>query len=295
MRIRPAVAWAATIAALVALGLAAWGFWLEPRRVVVREVTLEVPNWPLTASGLRVALLADLHVGSPHNDLAKLRRVVALVNAARPDVALVLGDIVIQGVVGGRFVPPESTARELARITAPLGVYAVLGNHDAWLDAPRVRRALDGAGLTVLQDSAVRISRGPSVTFWLAGVSDVWTAPHDVRAALGDVPEWGSVLVFTHNPDIFPEVPARVSLTLAGHSHGGQVRLPFIGRPVVPSRYGSRYAAGHVVEGGRHLYVTNGVGTSIIPVRFRVPPEVVIVTVRSAGWRPDAAGAAPRR
>jgi len=293
--VRASILWGAAAAAAAALGLAAWGFWLEPRRVVVREVTLEVPNWPLTASGLRVALLADLHVGSPHNDLAKLRRIVALVNGARPDLALVLGDIVIQGVIGGRFVPPESTARELARIEAPLGVYAVLGNHDAWLDIRRVRHALKGAGLTVLQDSAARISRGPSLAFWLAGVSDFWTAPHDVGAALRDVPGWGSVLLFTHNPDVFPSVPPRVSLTLASHSHGGQVRLPFFGRPVVPSRYGSRYAAGHVVEGGRHLYVTTGVGTSIIPVRFRVPPEIVIVTVRSAGWPPDAAGVAPRR
>jgi predicted MPP superfamily phosphohydrolase len=253
---------------------------------------LEVPNWPLTASGLRVALLPDLHVGSPYVGLAKLREIVGLVNGARPDLVLVLGDLVIQGVRGGRFVPPERTAGELGRIQAPLGVYAVLGNHDAWLDASRVRRALEGAGIPVLEDSAVRIAPGPSLTFWLAGVSDFWTGTHDVRAALRGVPEWGSVLAFTHNPDIFPQVPARVSLTLAGHTHGGQVRLPLFGPPIVPSRFGQRYAAGHVVEGGRHLFVATGVGTSIIPVRFGVPPEVVVVTVRCGGWVPAGAGRA---
>jgi hypothetical protein len=272
--------------ALTFVGLAAWGFWVEPRRLVVREVVVDAPDWPLSASGLRVALIGDLHAGAPFVDTAKVRRVVGLVNDAHVDLALVLGDLVIQGVRGGRFIPPETTARELGLIRAPLGVYAVLGNHDAWLDAPRVRRALEGADIVVLEDSAVRVTHGPSMTFWLAGVGDFWTAPHDVRAALREVPSWGSVLLFTHNPDVFPTVPARVSLTFAAHTHGGQVRLPLVGPPVVPSRYGRRYAAGHVVEGGRHLYVSTGIGTSILPIRIGVPPEVTVVTVRSAGGGP---------
>ena len=118
---------------------------------------------------------------------------------------------------------------------------------------------------------------------WLAGVADLWTRSPDIEGTLKQVTDEEPVLLFTHNPDIFPEVPPRVSLTLAGHTHGGQMNLPIFGRPVVPSQYGQRYAFGHVVENGRHLYVSGGVGTSIIPARFRVPPEVVVLTLDSAG------------
>jgi predicted MPP superfamily phosphohydrolase len=93
------------------------------------------------------------------------------------------------------------------------------------------------------------------------------------------VPQDEPVLLLTHNPDVFPDVPARVTLTLAGHTHGGQVALPILGRPVVPSRYGQRYADGLVMEDGRALFVSSGIGTSILPVRFRVPPEIAIVTL----------------
>ena len=261
------------------LGLAGWAFWWEPGRVVLREVPLAVPGWRPEHAGLRVAVLADLHVGSPHNGPEKLRRVVRMVNGARPDVVVVLGDLVIQGVVGGSFVPPEEMAGELRGLRAPLGVFAVLGNHDWWLDAPRVARALRSAGIVVVDDTAARVvSRGSPL--WVAGVSDWTEGPHDVRAAVGAVTDDAPVLLLSHHPDVFPEVPARVSLTVAGHTHGGQVRLPVVGRPVVPSRYGERYAAGHVVEGGRHLFVGTGVGTSILPVRFRVPPEVVVLVLR---------------
>ncbi len=227
---------------------------------------------------MRIALLTDLHVGSPFNGLGKLEEVVERTNAARPDAVLILGDLVIQDVAGGRFVPPEGIAPVLGRLRAPLGVWAVLGNHDRWLDGPRVTRALTKAGITVLEDRAVAVSRG-GPPFWLVGISDLWTAPHDVRKALGQVSDSAPVLAFTHNPDIFPDIPTRVSLTLAGHTHGGQVYLPLLGRLVVPSRYGERYALGHVVEKGRHLFVAGGTGTSILPVRFLVPPEISIVRI----------------
>ena len=114
----------------------------------------------------------------------------------------------------------------------------------------------------------------------MAGISDLWTGRHDVATALAAVENDGApVILMTHNPDVFPVVPDRVALTLAGHTHGGQVRLPFIGRPIVPSRFGARFAAGHVVEGDRRLFVATGLGTSILPVRFRVPPAVALLTV----------------
>jgi uncharacterized protein len=229
---------------------------------------------------LRVAVLTDLHVGSPFNGMAKLRSTVDRTNSAKPDLICILGDLVIQGVLGGRFVPPEEIAVELARLQAPAGVVAVLGNHDGWLDHNRIQRTLEAIGIRVVEDTAVRLdtSMGP---LWVAGISDLWTGAHDLSAAMRAVADDGApVLLLTHSPDVFPDVPARVTLTLAGHTHGGQVRLPFVGAPIVPSKFGQRFAAGHVVEGGRHLFVATGVGTSILPVRFRVPPAITVLTLQ---------------
>jgi uncharacterized protein len=175
-------------------------------------------------------------------------------------------------------VPPEQIAGELRALRSSAGVFAVLGNHDGWLDHDRVKRALEQNGIPVIEESAVRIET-PAGPLWIAGISDLWTGVHDVHAALGSVKDDAPVILLTHNPDVFPGVPARVSLTLAGHTHGGQVRLPFIGRPIVPSQFGQRYAAGHVIEDGRHLFVATGIGTSILPVRFRVPPDITVLTI----------------
>ena len=268
-----------TLAVLAATGafLAVWAFFWEPRRLVVRESEIALPCW--RGAPVRVAVVSDLHIGSPYTGVKKLDRVVDAINAGRPDVVLLLGDFVIQGVIGGRFVPPERIAQGLGRLRAPLGVYAVLGNHDWWLDAPRVERALQSAGIAVVEDSAVPIHGGEQV-FWLAGVSDYMEGRHDVQRALAAVTGDEPVIAMTHNPDIFPAIPPRVCLTIAGHTHGGQVALPVLGRPVVPSKFGERYAVGKIHEHGKELFVTSGVGTSIIPVRFRVPPEIVFLRVR---------------
>jgi predicted MPP superfamily phosphohydrolase len=287
------------LASAGALGLAlllaplTWGFWLEPDSLQNQDATLRLPGWPAACDGLRVAVLADLHVGSPWNGLDKLAEIVALTQAAEPDLVLLAGDFVIHGVVGGRFVPPEEAAVVLARLEAPLGVHAVLGNHDWWLDPRRVREALEAEGIPVHEDAATALAAG-ACRFWLAGVSDFWEGPHDLARALADVPHGEPVVVFTHNPDLFPEIPPRVTLTVAGHTHGGQVYLPGIGRPVVPSRYGERFAIGHVVEDGRHLFVSSGTGTSILPVRFLVPPEVSVLELRAGGGSGPAASAAGR-
>ena len=267
------------VLALCTILLLLWGFWIEPRRLVLRETTLRVPNWPAKNEDLRIAVITDLHVGSPHHGLPTLARIISRVNEARPDVILILGDLVIQGVMGGDFVAPERIAEELRSLRARAGTYAVLGNHDWWLNAPRVIRALSRAGIAVLEDSAQQVQLGRS-EFWLAGVSDFWEGRHDVRAALRHVPPGAPAILFTHNPDIFPDVPTGPALTIAGHTHGGQVDVPIIGPPVVPSKFGRRYARGHVVENGRHLLVSSGTGTSILPVRIRVPPEIVILTLR---------------
>jgi hypothetical protein len=263
------------------LVLGGWAFWFEPASLTVVEERLEIP-WA-AREPLRVAVLTDLHIGSPFNGLSKLRDVVERTNAARPHLVCILGDLVIQGVLGGRFVAPEAIAAELGRLKAPADVVAVLGNHDAWLDHARVRKALEDRGIRTVEDTAVRLETSAGGV-WIAGVSDFWTGRHDVSAAVAAAANDGApIVLLTHNPDVFPQVPPRVGITLAGHTHGGQVALPLLGRPIVPSQYGERYAAGHIVEGGRHLFVATGVGTSILPVRFRVPPAITMLTLMSPG------------
>lgn len=286
-RSRTATARRRALAVLVALGvglplaLAGWAFGVEPASLTVHEETLALPGWPAGHAPLRVALLADLHTGSPWHGLDTLARIVDETNARDPDLVLLAGDYVIHGVRGGTFVPPEEIAPVLGRLRAPLGAWAVLGNHDHWLDAPRVRAALDAAGIPVLEDEARRIGRSGG-GFWLVGLGDFWEAGCDVAGALAQVTDDAPALAFMHNPDLFPRLTDRYALVMAGHTHGGQVALPLLGRPIVPSRYGERYAAGLVVEQSRHLYVTTGLGTSILPVRFRVPPQIALLTLEPA-------------
>jgi predicted MPP superfamily phosphohydrolase len=266
---------------LILVALALWGFWIEPASLRITRHTIEPPGWPPELH-LRIALLADLHVGSPGNGPDKLRRIVDRTNALHPDLILLLGDYVTKGVFGGTFVPPETTEEILRDLQAPLGVFAVLGNHDYAMNARRITRALERAGIRVLADEAARVpgpGRSGPPPFWIVGVTDLLRGPHDLQGALRQVTDDAPVLLITHNPDLFPEVPDRVALTLAAHTHGGQVYLPLIGRPIVPSRYGERYAAGHIVERGRHLFVSVGLGTSILPVRFLVPPEIALLDV----------------
>jgi predicted MPP superfamily phosphohydrolase len=267
-----------SIALLVAPFLVAvWALGIEPGMLVVRHRRMELPGWK---SELRIAVLSDLHVGSPHVGLDKLRTIVERTNAEQPELVVLLGDFVTggpNGTRGGGFVEPEQTAAELKKLLAPLGVFAVLGNHDWWYDGEHVGKALTDAGIPVLENRAVHV--GP---IWLGGIADYWTREPAVAGTLRQVTTDDPVVLITHNPDIFPEVPARVSLTLAAHTHGGQVQLPIIGTLITTSKLG--YNAGEYVEQGRHLFVTTGIGTSIVPVRFGVPPEIVILTV---GPSPD--------
>jgi len=267
-------------AALVA-ALAIRALVVEPGLLEVHRTGLALPGWPARHQPLTIALLADLHTGAPWQGLDELPAIVATTNALRPDLVLLLGDYVIHGVIGGHFVAPEESAPLLGRLSAPLGVFAVLGNHDHWFDGERVRAALEAAGIVVLEDEARLVPRAGGA-FWLVGLKDYWEDQRDLPGALAQVTGTEPVLAFTHNPDVFAGLPDRFALVMAGHTHGGQVALPLLGRPVVPSDYGQRYAAGHIVEQGRHLFVTTGIGTSIIPVRFGVPPEIALLTLRPA-------------
>jgi len=268
----------------ILVGCATWGFWLEPASLHIETVVLPLA-WPYSRP-LRMAVASDLHVGSPYESVEHLRTVVDRINSTKPDMVCLLGDFVTADPFGGHIAPEELTG-ELSRLRAPGGVMAVLGNHDHARGLHRVYEALTRAGIRILEDTAVRAAT-PSGPVWVAGVTDFWTGAHDVGRALRDIPPGDApIILLTHNPDVFPEVPRGVLLTLAGHTHGGQVTLPLIGAPIVPSRYGQRYVKGHVHEGGRDLFVTTGVGTSGLPVRFGVPPVISVVTIsRAAGLKP---------
>jgi predicted MPP superfamily phosphohydrolase len=156
----------------------------------------------------------------------------------------------------------------------------VLGNHDWWDNGDHVRQALEQAGIPVLENDVREVKRREA-SLWLTGLSDIWTRPQQVPETLAKIPSGSLIIALTHNPDVFQHLPKAVPLMLAAHTHGGQVNFPLIGTPVVPSRFGQRYSAGHVFENDHHLFVTTGIGTSILPVRFRVPPEIVILTINS--------------
>ena len=257
-----------------------WGFFIEPNRLVLRQQTIQIENWPQELNGLRIAVIADIHAGAPFIDDKKLRLIVQRTNELRPDLIVVLGDYMTGNGWVRRTMEPEVFAAVLKDFSAPLGVYSVLGNHDWWYGGKKVRGALEQNGIRVLEDEVAQLNtRGTSL--WLAGLADLWTRPQHIEETVSKVPEGAPVIALTHNPDIFPRLPQRVPLLLAGHTHGGQVRFPLIGSVVHSSRVGERYETGHVFENNHHLFVTTGIGTSILPVRFGVAPEIVLLTVNA--------------
>jgi predicted MPP superfamily phosphohydrolase len=240
------------------------------------EHDLVLPHWPARLGGLRVAVVADLHAGGPRVGPRALERLVDAVNLAAPDLVALLGDYVDPLVLGGHRMDPAGVARRLARLRAP--TIAVLGNHDWHHEGGTVARALRHAGLRVLENEAIALQlRGG--TLYVSGTGDLRERDARVGSALAGIPAGEPILLLTHDPDVFPYVPARVSLTLAGHLHGGQIDLPLL-RRFMPSRHGSRFKEGHIVESGRHLFVSRGVGDAGLPIRLRAPAEVPILCLQ---------------
>jgi hypothetical protein len=265
---------------LVILLSGIWATLIEPNRLIVRHESLQLENWPNELSGLRIAVIGDIHTGGPFIDDNKLTRIVELTNQQKPDLIVLLGDYMSPNSWHSHRVEPEVTAAHMQALHAPLGVFAILGNHDWWYNGERVRRAFDDHRIKVLENEAVEIKFGGK-SLWLVGLSDLWTRPQHISETLASIPAGAPTIALTHNPDLFPRLPATVPLLLAAHTHGGQVNIPLLGTPIVPSGFGSKYTAGHVFENGHHMFVTTGIGTSILPVRFRVTPEIVILTIHS--------------
>jgi predicted MPP superfamily phosphohydrolase len=201
-------------------------------------------------------------------------------NKDKPDLVALLGDFADPAVALGHRVEPDEVAAALAGLEAPLGRYAVLGNHDWDEHGAAMPRALHAHGITVLENDALSVD-GAASPLWVAGLADASTRVPRLDQALAVVPAPDPVLLLSHDPDVFPHVPTRVSLTLSGHTHGAQVDIPGVRDKVTPSQHGARYTNGHQVEGGRHLFVSAGVGTSRLPIRFRARPEIALLELVS--------------
>ncbi len=280
---------------------AAYGFGVEPLlRLNVTRYRITPPHWP-TGFELKLAVIADLHACDPWMTAEHIGTIVDRTNALNADATVLLGDYVAGHRYMKRQVPASEWASALAQLKAPLGVHAILGNHDYWDDrevqrngqgSTVARRALEAAGIPVYENDVKRLTKG-SHSFWLAGLGDQLAylpARHfrpvrrigvdDLGATLAKVTDGAPVILLAHEPDVAERVPRRVALQLSGHTHGGQIRL--LGwSPVVPSRYGNRLAYGHA-KFDCDVIVSGGLGCSIMPFRFGVPPEIVLVTLGAA-------------
>ena len=278
---------------LVSLGAYAVG--IEPMLLThVKRYALTPPHWPAGLK-LRVVALADIHSCRPWMTPERIAALAEEANALQPDLIVLLGDYTAGTKLVTGWVRMAEWAEALSGLKAPLGVLSILGNHDWWTDffaqraeagPTQARKALEHFGIPVLENDVVRLEKDGH-GFWIAGLADqLALLPNkakgrdsfqgfdDLDGTLAKVQGNEPIILLAHEPDIFTQVPSRVSLTLSGHTHGGQVRL-FGYSPVVPSAYGNRFAYGHVVENDRNLVVSGGLGFSIMPVRVGVRPEIL--------------------
>ncbi|UPY34858.1 metallophosphoesterase [Sediminicoccus sp. KRV36] len=277
---------------LLATGLlgatgAAYGLGIEPFAAPdITRYALTPRDWPRGLK-LRIAVLADLHSGAPLMGLSRVAGIVATANALSADMTVLLGDYGPFSRLVRKPYAPDEVASILGGLRAPLGVFAIAGNHDWWEDGAAMARqsgqpewlaALGRHGITPMQNQVRRFGQG----FWLAGLDSQIAfrgrGADDLPGTLAALTDDAPVILLAHEPDIFAEMPGRVALTLAGHTHGGQLRI-LGASPRPASRYGNRFRYGRVTERGRDLIVSGGLGTSVVPVRFGVPPEIVEVTL----------------
>lgn len=275
------------------LALLAWAFWIEPDSLRVNEYTLELEGWPQSQDGLRIAVISDIHAGSPWIDEDKLRKIVRVTRQTQPDLILLAGDFVINDVLGGHYMEPERIAPALSGLQAPLGVYAVPGNHEHRREViEAMREQFAQQGIRMVDGQLLRIHQGRH-DFWLAGFDNL---PHGI----GKVKTWMlpvyadtvPLIALAHDPIsallLPPSLRARTSLFVAGHTHGGQVYLPLIGAPMLKGKHLSEAA---VYRRGFYrispnLFVTSGIGTSNLGARLGVPPEIALLTLHHAGAAP---------
>ncbi len=244
-----------------------WCVSIEPNIVAVNKYKIKDKN----LEGIKIVFAGDFHV-KPYQE-KHLKYVVKRINEQNPDIVLLIGDYVNMHEETLSY-PIEKTAEILSQIKSKHGIYTVLGNHDYYKDGEKIKRALNKAGIKVLENANEQIEiKGKRIS--IAGIEDLITGFPNIRKTLKGTSK--PTILLSHQPDIYYKVPEEVNLILAGHTHGGQVVIPFIGAVVVPSRYGAKFASGFFDEEGRKMIVTKGIGTSILPIRFNCMPEIVVI------------------
>lgn len=288
----------ATAAILFAATALAWSYFFEPKMLVLVEKELVIKGLDPGLNGLKIVAIGDIHGGTNRVDEEMLDRIVAMANEQRPDIVVLLGDYIGHGSKlspnndPSGLMPIDTIAEKLGQIRSRRGTFAVLGNHDYWEDPNVVVRSLENVGIRVLQNEIAEINHnnGRLRLFGLVDhlqLNKSWKETSADLKAIADVSGPGDMIVLQHSPDVFPIVTGELSISkdlklmLAAHTHGGQIRLPIIGRPGIPSSFGQKYAYGHIRENNVDLYVTSGIGTSVLPFRFLVPPEIVLLTLRA--------------
>ncbi|REJ78589.1 MAG: metallophosphoesterase [Acidobacteria bacterium] len=285
------------LAFLAGLGVAALGYsyFVEPSRLVVTRAEIEVSNWNRAFEGLKIVAISDIHGGSNGGDAAKIDLVVQKANEENPDLIVILGDFISETRADRTKLkmPIDKIAELLRPLKARYGVYAVLGNHDIWNDPGVIAKTLESNGIEVLEHEVATIDIG-GADLRLLGLKDhvlvdEWAVySRGAKRAVDTSKGTGDIIALSHSPDMIRlvtgnkhKVSDQLKVFLAGHTHGGQIWLPIIGSPVIPSSYGQQYARGHITERGVEMFVTSGVGTSILPFRFLVPPEIAVLTIRN--------------
>ena len=261
---------------LLAIGSAAYGAFVEPSLFKVETIPLKIPRLSRRFSGLRVAQLSDIHMGGWMN-AGRFQRVVDLLIAEKPDVLLITGDFLIGRELDGvsKQAVNDLTVG-LSSLAAAIPTFAVLGNHDYWSDAEAIRRMLKTCGIRDLTNTVFTLSR-ENDNLHLCGLDDLWEGNPRLDAVLAQLTDDGAAILLAHEPDYADTSAAtgRFDLQVSGHSHGGQVVLPFLGPPVLPY-LGNKYPSGLYKVGNMFQYTNRGVGMSRLAIRINCPPEITI-------------------
>ncbi|MFN2501324.1 MAG: metallophosphoesterase [Pyrinomonadaceae bacterium] len=296
--IRPYAPWAVALITAATAFFFAYSYFIEPDRLVIYTSTLKIKDWDPAFDQLKIVVLGDIHGGSHCITKEKLQSIVSRINEQSPDLVVFLGDFVSpinqrSSRSGDKLrMPLAVVAANLAGIKSTFGVFAVLGNHDGAYGDDSVATALGDIGLRVLQNEVVAIEKN-GARLRILGMADHLKLPGSWRQISDDAKRRlqgtgeGNIIVLEHSPDIVPAITGDLSISsdlkllLAAHTHGGQIRFPIVGPPIVPSSFGQKFVRGHIKNADVDVFITSGIGTSILPLRFLVPPEIAVLTIEA--------------